>query len=44
MQTVRLDDGLHRTTLPNGLTVLTERLPGVAIGGRWGVGSYRQCP
>jgi len=29
VQTVRLDEGLHRTNLPNGLTVLTERLPGV---------------
>ena len=29
MDTVRLDDGLHRTTLPNGLVVLTEQLPGV---------------
>jgi predicted Zn-dependent peptidase len=29
LETVRLDDGLHRTTLPNGLVVLTEQLPGV---------------
>ncbi len=29
MDTVRLDDGLLRTTLPNGLVVLTEQLPGV---------------
>jgi predicted Zn-dependent peptidase len=29
LDTVRLDDGLHRTTLPNGLVVLTEQLPGV---------------
>ena len=29
METVRLDDGLFRTTLPNGLVVLTEKLPGV---------------
>ena len=29
MDTVRLDDGLLRTTAPNGLVVLTERLPGV---------------
>ena len=29
METVRLDDGLLRTTVPNGLIVLTERLPGV---------------
>ena len=29
MDTVRLDDGLHRTTLPNGLVVLSEKLPGV---------------
>ena len=29
MDTVRLDEGLHRSTAPNGLTVLTEVLPGV---------------
>ena len=29
MDTVRLDDGLLRTTAPNGLVVLTEQLPGV---------------
>ena len=29
METVRLDDGLLRTTAPNGLVVLTEKLPGV---------------
>ena len=29
METVRLDDGLLRTTVPNGLVVLTEQLPGV---------------
>jgi predicted Zn-dependent peptidase len=29
LDTVRLDDGLLRTTVPNGLVVLTERLPGV---------------
>ena len=29
MDTVRLDDGLYRTQAPNGLTVLTETLPGV---------------
>ena len=29
METVRLDDGLLRTTAPNGLVVLTEQLPGV---------------
>jgi len=29
VETVRLDDGLLRTTLPNGLIVLTEKLPGV---------------
>jgi hypothetical protein len=29
LDTVRLDDGLLRTTAPNGLVVLTERLPGV---------------
>ena len=29
MDTVRLDDGLLRTTLPNGLVVLSEQLPGV---------------
>ncbi len=29
METVRLDDGLLRTTVPNGLIVLTEQLPGV---------------
>jgi predicted Zn-dependent peptidase len=29
LDTVRLDDGLLRTTLPNGLVVLSEQLPGV---------------
>jgi predicted Zn-dependent peptidase len=29
VETVRLDEGLIRTTAPNGLVVLTERLPGV---------------
>ena len=29
METVRLDEGLLRTTAPNGLVVLTETLPGV---------------
>jgi predicted Zn-dependent peptidase len=29
LDTVRLDDGLLRTTAPNGLVVLTERLAGV---------------
>jgi predicted Zn-dependent peptidase len=29
LETVRLDDGLFRTTVPNGLVVLTEQLPGV---------------
>ena len=29
METVRLGDGLFRTTVPNGLIVLTEQLPGV---------------
>ena len=29
METVRLDEGLLRTTAPNGLVILTERLPGV---------------
>lgn len=29
METARLDEGLLRTTAPNGLIVLTERLPGV---------------
>jgi predicted Zn-dependent peptidase len=29
LETVRLDDGLLRTTAPNGLVVLTERLPGI---------------
>ena len=29
MDTVQLDDGLRRTTAPNGLVVLTEHLPGV---------------
>ncbi|MEO6055716.1 MAG: pitrilysin family protein [Gemmatimonadales bacterium] len=29
MHTVSLDDGLFRTTVPNGLVVLTEQLPGV---------------
>ncbi len=29
METQQLDTGLHQTVLPNGLTVLTELLPGV---------------
>ena len=29
METVQLDEGLLRTTAPNGLQVLTEHLPGV---------------
>ena len=29
MDTVQLDDGLRRTTAPNGLVVLSEQLPGV---------------
>jgi predicted Zn-dependent peptidase len=29
VETIRLDEGLLRTTAPNGLVVLTERLPGV---------------
>jgi predicted Zn-dependent peptidase len=29
LETVRLDDGLLRTTVPNGLVVLSEQLPGV---------------
>lgn len=29
METARLDEGLLRTTAPNGLVVLSERLPGV---------------
>ncbi|HSE65645.1 MAG TPA: insulinase family protein, partial [Gemmatimonadales bacterium] len=29
METVQLDTGLHSTRAPNGLTVLTEVLPGV---------------
>ena len=29
MDTVRLDEGLLRTTAPNGMIVLTEKLPGV---------------
>ncbi|HSB55974.1 MAG TPA: pitrilysin family protein [Gemmatimonadales bacterium] len=29
METIKLDQGLHQTVLPNGLTVLTELLPGV---------------
>ena len=29
METVQLDEGLRRTTAPNGLIVLTETLPGV---------------
>ena len=29
MDTVRLDEGLFRTTAPNGVVVLSERLPGV---------------
>jgi predicted Zn-dependent peptidase len=29
VETVRLDEGLLRTTAPNGLVVLSERLPGV---------------
>jgi predicted Zn-dependent peptidase len=29
VETFRLDQGLHQTVLPNGLTILTELLPGV---------------
>ena len=29
METTRLDEGLSRTVLPNGLTILTESMPGV---------------
>lgn len=29
METIKLDQGLHQTVLPSGLTVLTELLPGV---------------
>ncbi len=29
METARLDEGLYRTTAPNGLVVLTETLPGI---------------
>lgn len=29
METIQLDQGLHQTVLPSGLTVLTEVLPGV---------------
>jgi predicted Zn-dependent peptidase len=29
VETVQLDEGLQRTTAPNGLVVLTEKLPGV---------------
>jgi predicted Zn-dependent peptidase len=29
VETIKLDQGLHQTILPNGLTVLTELLPGV---------------
>ncbi|MGE3527630.1 MAG: M16 family metallopeptidase, partial [Gemmatimonadales bacterium] len=29
METVRLDEGLHQSTASNGLTILTELLPGV---------------
>ena len=29
METVQLDDGLRRTTAPNGLVILSEQLPGV---------------
>ncbi|HEX6643421.1 MAG TPA: pitrilysin family protein [Gemmatimonadales bacterium] len=37
MQTDRLDEGLHRTAAPNGLVVLSERLPGLrsAAAGIW---------
>ena len=37
MQTDRLDEGLFRTTAPNGLVVLSERLPGLrsAAAGIW---------
>ena len=37
MQTDRLDEGLFRTTAPNGLVVLSERLPGLrsAASGIW---------
>jgi predicted Zn-dependent peptidase len=29
VETIRLDEGLFRTVLPNGLTILTESMPGV---------------
>ena len=37
METLRLDEGLYQTVAPNGLTVLTELLPGVrsAAAGVW---------
>ena len=37
MRTVQLDEALFRTDLPNGLVVVTERLPGVrsAAAGIW---------
>jgi predicted Zn-dependent peptidase len=37
LQTDRLDEGLFRTTAPNGLVVLSERLPGLrsAAAGIW---------
>ena len=37
MRTVLLDEGLRRTDAPNGLVVVTERLPGVrsAAAGIW---------
>lgn len=37
VRTVQLDDALHRTDAPNGLVVVTERLPGVrsAAAGIW---------
>ena len=47
METVRLDDGLFRTTVPNGLVVLTEQLSGVrsaATGLYVRTASAHECP
>ena len=42
MDTVHLDDGLFRTTAPNGLVVLTETAAGRPLGGRRDLGAHRQ--
>ncbi|MDO8666026.1 MAG: insulinase family protein, partial [Gemmatimonadales bacterium] len=37
MRTTRLDDGVFRTDAPNGLTILTEKMPAMrsAAAGIW---------